>query len=130
MAEPLPSFQFEDIPIDEARRMRRGPRMGPELYHALKEKIRSPDTAARMLLPDGTRPTTMKPCSLRVTAALHIPVTIRRVPSGLIVWRSTDEDRRQAQESAARRQSAWQPPSPAPRSRRLGTPVPATGGWV
>ena len=32
MAEPVSSIQFEDIPIDAARRIGRGPRMDPELY--------------------------------------------------------------------------------------------------
>jgi hypothetical protein len=54
-----------------------------------------------MLLPDGTCPITRKNRILRVAAELGIPVTIRSVPGGLIFWRSTDEDRRQAQEIAA-----------------------------
>ena len=41
MAEQSPSIQFEDVPLEEARRMGRGPRMDPELYHAFKEKIQS-----------------------------------------------------------------------------------------
>jgi hypothetical protein len=82
--------------------MSRGPRMNPELYHALKEKLQSLDnTATRMPLPEGTRPTTMKNRILRVAAELGIPVTIRSVPGGLIFWGSTDEDRRQAQEISA-----------------------------
>ena len=51
-----------------------------------------------MPLPDGISPTTMKNRILRVAAELGIPVTIRRVPGGLIFWRSTDEDLQQAQE--------------------------------
>jgi hypothetical protein len=39
MAERLSSIQFEDIPIDEARRMTRGPRMDPQLYQELKKRI-------------------------------------------------------------------------------------------
>ena len=61
MADQSSSFQFEDVPLDEARRMSRGPRMDPEIYHALKENIQSlNNTASRMSLPDGTSPTTMK----------------------------------------------------------------------
>jgi hypothetical protein len=93
MAEQPPNFQFEDVPLEEARRITRGPRMDPRLYHALRENIQSLDTTAtRMPLPDGTRPTTMKNRILRVAAELGVPVTIRRVPGGLIFWRSTDED--------------------------------------
>jgi hypothetical protein len=38
--------EFEDIPLDEARRLCRGPRMNPELYNALKQNIQSPDNTA------------------------------------------------------------------------------------
>ena len=56
MAQQLSTIEFEDVPLDEARRMGRGPRMDPELYHALKENIQSlGSTASRMPLPDGTR---------------------------------------------------------------------------
>jgi hypothetical protein len=41
MADPSSLIEFEDIPLDEARHMGRGPRMDPELYTALKEKIQS-----------------------------------------------------------------------------------------
>jgi len=61
MAEPLPLIHFEDIPLVEARAMGRGSRMHPSLYKALREKIQSLDnTAARLTLPEGTSPTTMK----------------------------------------------------------------------
>jgi len=30
------TIAFEDVPLDEARRMSRGPRMDAELHHALK----------------------------------------------------------------------------------------------
>jgi len=119
MADELPTFQFEDVPLDEARRMSRGPRMNPELYNALKQKIQSLDTTAtRMPLPEGTNPTTMKNRIIRVAAELGVPVTVRKVPGGLIFWRSTDEDLRQAQEVAVRLQSARQPPPTDRRGRR------------
>ncbi len=41
MAEQPPSVQFEDVPLDEARRMSRGPRMEPLLYETLRQKIQS-----------------------------------------------------------------------------------------
>jgi|SRR5882724_212676 len=119
MADPSSPIEFEDVPLDEARRMTRGPRMDPLLYQALRDKIRSLDTTAiRMPLPDGTSPTTMKHRILRVAAELSIPVTVRKVPGGLIFWRSTDEDLQQAQEIVTRLQSARQPPPAAPRGRR------------
>jgi hypothetical protein len=39
MAQHPPTIAFEDVPLAEACRMSRGPRMNPELYHALKQKI-------------------------------------------------------------------------------------------
>jgi hypothetical protein len=119
MAEQPPPIQFEDVPLDEARCMGRGPRMQPELYNVLREKIQSLDnTATRMALPEGTNPTTMKNCILRVAAELGIALTIRRVPGGLLFWRSTDEDLQQAKEIGARLQTAQQRPQSRPRGRR------------
>ena len=77
MAQQRPTITFEDIPLEQARGMSRGPRMDPELYDALKEKIPSlRTTATRMALPDGTSSTTMKSRILRVAGELKIPVTI------------------------------------------------------
>ncbi len=122
MAEQPPSVQFEDVPLDEARRMGRGPRMDPELYQELRMRIQSlSDQAVRITIPDGTSQNTMKNRILRVAGELGIPVTIRRVPGGLLFWRSTDEDLQQAQETASRLQTARQPqppPPPRPRGRR------------
>jgi hypothetical protein len=107
MAQQPPAIYFEDIPLAEARTMGRGPRMDPELYQAFKDKIQSLDnTATRLTLPEGTSPTTMKNRIVRVAAELRISVTIRKVPGGLIFWRSTDEDVQQAKEVANRLQSA------------------------
>ncbi len=41
MAEQDPSIQFQDIPLDEARHMSRGPRMEPILYDTLRKKIQA-----------------------------------------------------------------------------------------
>jgi hypothetical protein len=103
MAQQSQPIHFEDIPLAEARTMGRGPRMDPELYHAFKDKIQLlDDTAARLTLPEGTSSTTMKNRLLRVAAELRIPLTIRKVPGGLLFWRSTDEDVQQAKEVAGR----------------------------
>lgn len=103
MAQPTPSIHFEDIPLDEARRMGRAPRMDPELYQTLKNKIQAlSEHATRITLPPGTSPTTMKNRILRVAAEIKRPVTVRRVPGGLLFWRSTDEDIQQAKEIAER----------------------------
>jgi hypothetical protein len=119
MADASSPLEFEDVPLEEARRMGRGPRMDPRLYPALKEKIPSlDDTAVRMTVPEGTSPTTMKHRIRRVAADVGVPVTIRRVPGGLLFWRSTDEDIQQAKEVGARSQTTRQKPNARPRSRR------------
>lgn len=119
MAQQPPPIHFEDIPLAQARTMSRGPRMDPELYQALKGKIQSLDnTATRLTLPEGTSPTTMKNRLLRVAAELHTPVTVRRVPGGLVFWRSTEEDIQQARETASRLQSAQRRGQSRPRGRR------------
>jgi hypothetical protein len=38
MIQQSPTIEIEDVPLDEARKMSRGPRMDPELYNALKQK--------------------------------------------------------------------------------------------
>jgi hypothetical protein len=93
--------------------------MDPELYHTLKEKIASlANTATRLTLPEGISLSAMKNRILRVAAALSMPVTIRRVPGGLLFWRSTDEDLQQAKEVGARLQSTRQPRQATRRGRR------------
>jgi hypothetical protein len=41
MADQSSPLQYEDVPIDEARRMSRAPRMEPMLYDTLKNKIQA-----------------------------------------------------------------------------------------
>jgi hypothetical protein len=122
VAQRPPTIACEDVPLAEARRMSRGPQMDPELYQVLKEKIGSLDTTAtRLTIPEGTTPTTMKNRILRVAAVLHIPVTVRKVPGGLLFWRSTDEDIQQATAVGQRLHMARKP-SGTPRrgARRRG----------
>src|ERR671933_358864 len=105
MAQPQhhPSIDFEDIPLEEARRMGRGPRMEPLLYDTLRKKIESlTDQAARIRLGPEIRPERMKNYILRIARELGVPVTIRKVSGGLLFWRSSDDDIQQAQEVAAR----------------------------
>jgi hypothetical protein len=119
MAQQVPPIHFEDIPLAEARTMGRGPRMDPELYQAFKDKIQSLDNAAtRLTLPEGTRPTTMKNRLLRVAAELRILVTVRKVPGGLLLWRSTAEDLEQAKAVAQRLQPAQRRGRARPSQRR------------
>jgi hypothetical protein len=46
---------------------------------------------------------------LRLAAELDTPVTVHKVPAGLLFWHSADEDFQRVQEVAAQVQSAWQP---------------------
>jgi hypothetical protein len=121
MAEALPQIHFEDIPIAIARTMGRGPRMDPGLYHTLKHKIQSLDnTATRFTIPEGTTAVTMKNRLLRVAAELKILVTVRKIPGGLLFWRSTDEDVQQAKEVASRLQTGQRRQGARPGRRRRG----------
>jgi hypothetical protein len=70
MAELPSPIQFEDIPIHEARRMGRGPRMDPQLYQELKTRIPALSShAVHMTIHEGTSPTTMKNRILRMATA-------------------------------------------------------------
>jgi hypothetical protein len=76
-------------------------------YHAFKGKIQSLDNmATRLTIPEGTSPTTMKNRILRVAGELKIPLTIRKVPGGLLFWRSMTGDLEQAKKVAQRLQPA------------------------
>jgi hypothetical protein len=119
MAEQPPNFQFEDVPLDEARRMGRGPRMEPMLYDTLRHKIQSLSSeATRIRLGPEITPQRMKNYLLRIARELNVPVTVRRVPGGVIFWRASDEDLQQAQETASRLQTAQRRPQTRPRGRR------------
>ena len=118
MAEHPPPIQFEEIPLEEARRMGRAPRMEPQLYQELRTRIHAlSDRAVRMTIPEGTSPATMKNRLQRVAAELGVPLTIRRVPGGLLFWRSTDEDLQLAQEVSSRLQTGRQGRQARPRGR-------------
>jgi hypothetical protein len=119
MADQPPSFQFEDVPLDQARRMGRGPRMEPMLYDTLRQKIQSLSTeATRIRLGPEITPQRMKTYILRMARDLDVPVTVRRVPGGVIFWRSSEEDLQQAQETASRLQTAQRRPQTRPTGRR------------
>jgi hypothetical protein len=106
MADEIPTFQFEDVPLDEARRMGRGPRMEPMLYDTLRQKIQSISSeAVRIRLGPEITPQRMKNYILRMARDLDVPVTVQRVPGGVIFWRSSEEDLQQAQETAGRLQT-------------------------
>jgi len=102
MAEPS-AIQFEDVSLEEARRMGRGPRMEPMLYETLRTKIESlSDQAARVRFGSDISPIRMKNYVLRIGRDVKVPVTVRRVPGGIIFWRSTAEDIQQAKDVAGR----------------------------
>ena len=107
MAQSYPGIAFEDVPLEEARRMGRGPRMDPLLYDALTRKIQSLSTdAVRIRFDPEVSVATMKNRIVRVARDLKVPVTIRRVPGGLLFWRASDEDLAQSRELAGRLQAA------------------------
>jgi hypothetical protein len=119
MADPSSPIEFEDVPLDEARRMGRGPRMEPMLYDTLRQEIQSLSSeAVRIHLGPEIRPERMKTYLLHIARELNVPVTVRRVPGGVIFWRSSEEDLQQAQEIASRLQTGRRRPQSRPRGRR------------
>jgi hypothetical protein len=67
--------------------------MEPMLYDTLRQKIQSLlSEATRIHLGPEIRPERMKNNILRIARDLDVPVTVRRVPGGVIFWRSSDED--------------------------------------
>ena len=118
MANDRQDMAFEDIPLEEARRMGRGPRMEPLLYDTLRQKIQSLSTeATRIRLGPEIRPARMKTYLLRIARELNVPVTVRKVPGGLVFWRATAEDQAQAQALGQRLRGTRQKPQ-APRKGR------------
>jgi hypothetical protein len=119
MPDQPPAFQFEDVPLDEARRIGRGPRMEPMLYDTLRQKIQTLSAeAVRIHLGPEITPTRMKNYLLHIARELNVSVTIRRVPGGVIFWRSSEEDLQQATEVGARRQTGQRRPQTRPGGRR------------
>jgi hypothetical protein len=113
------AIHFEDVSMEEARRMGRRPRMEPLLYDTLHKKIQSlSDQAARIHLGPEISPTRMKNYVLRIARDLNVPVTVRRVSGGVIFWRSTEEDLQQAKDVASRFQTARQKRTARPRGRQ------------
>src|SRR5215218_8305443 len=66
MADPSSPIEFEDVPLEEARRMGRGPRMEPMLYDTLRQKIQALSSkATRIRLGPEITPQRMKNYILR-----------------------------------------------------------------
>ena len=102
MANQSP-IEFENIPMEQARSMGRGPRMEPLLYDTLKTKVQAlSEDAVRIRLGPEITQQRMKNYILSIARELDVPVTVRRVPGGVIFWRSSDEDKHQAEEFSKR----------------------------
>jgi hypothetical protein len=118
MADDRHGMEFEEIPLEEARRMGRGPRMEPLLYETLRQKIQSLSTeATRIRLGPEIRPARMKNYLLRIARELNVPVTVRKVPGGVVFWRATAEDQEQAQAVSQRLRATRVTPHAARRGR-------------
>ena len=118
MADDSHDMEFEEIPLAEARRMGRGPRMEPLLYDTLRQKIQSLSTeATRIRLGPEIRPERMKNYLLRIARELNVPVVVRNIPNGVVFWRATAEDQEQAQ-AISQRVRGTQPVPQAPRRGR------------
>jgi hypothetical protein len=81
--------------------------MKPMLYDTLRQKIQALSSeATRIHLGPEITPQRMKNYLLCMARELNVPITVRRVPGGVIFWRSTEEDLQQAQGTASRLQAA------------------------
>jgi hypothetical protein len=93
--------------------------MEPLLYDTLTKKIQAlSDDAVQIRLGPEITQQRMKNYILRLAHELDVPVTVRKVAGGVIFWRSSEEDRQQAQEAASRLQGARQQRSRARGGRR------------
>jgi hypothetical protein len=121
MADDSHGMTFEDIPLEDARRMGRGPRMEPLLYDTLRTKIQALSTeATRIHLGPEIRPVRMKTYLLRIARELNVPVMVRKVSGGVVFWRATEEDQAQAQ-AVSQRLHKPQPETPSPAERSTTT---------
>jgi hypothetical protein len=104
--------------------------MEPLLYDTLKKKMQAlSDDAVRIRLgPEITRQR-MKNYMLRLAHELDVPVTVRRVPGGVIFWRSSDEDRHQAQEVAGRLRGGRRKRTTRPKARQRTATRPGVHEW-
>ncbi len=119
MADEQPTFEFEDIPLEDARRMSRGPRMEPLLYATLRQKIQALSTeAVRIHLGPEMSPARMGRYVRAIARQLEIPVAIRRLPGGVVFWRASEEDLREAQALAERLRREPPPVAAPPRRGR------------
>ncbi len=118
MAEEGGGMEFEDIPLEDARRMGRGPRMEPLLYDTLRTKIQALSTeATRIRLGPEIQPARMKNYLLRIARELNVPIMVRKVSGGVVFWRATEEDQEQAQAVGQRLRGTRSTPQ-APRRGR------------
>jgi hypothetical protein len=119
MADHSSPLQFEDMPLEEARRLGRGPRIEPMLYDTLRQKIHSlSGEAVRVRLGPEISPQRMTRYIRAIAHDLNVPVTVRRLPSGVIFWRSSEEDLQQAQEAASRLRRGQRGQQTRPQGRR------------
>ena len=99
--------------------------MEPMRYHTLHQKIQTlSNEAVRIHFGPEITPTRMKNDLPHIARALNVPITVRRVPGGLLFWRSSEEDQQQAHEIADRLQPSRQRGKTAPQrpSRKRTTP--------
>jgi hypothetical protein len=90
--------------------MGRGPRMEPMLDDTIRKKIQALSAeATRVRLGEELRPQRMRNYILRTARELNVPVTVRRVPGGVLFWRPADEDLQQARDMVSRLRTAFSP---------------------
>jgi hypothetical protein len=125
MADRSSLIAFENVPLDQAQLLDRGPRMEPMLSDTLRQKIQALSTeATRIHLGPEITPRITR--DLRHMARQrNVPVAVRLLSGGLRFWCATEEDTPQTQETAGwlhttprRGKTAPQPRGPQRNTRR------------
>jgi hypothetical protein len=117
----VPHQKASDPMAQEPASMGRGLHMEPMLYETLRKKIQALSTEAiRIHLGPEITPQRMTRYLQVIARDLQVPVTIRRVSGGLILWRSTEEDRQQATDISQRLQTARSKGQSRPSRRQRG----------
>jgi hypothetical protein len=83
----------------EAQQLVRRSRLDPLLYQSLVNELQTlsaqPEQAISVTLPPETRYATMKARLQRMAKRMHLQLTIRKTPEGLVCWQETPEEEKQ-----------------------------------
>ena len=123
MAEQPPNFQSKTSPSTKPAAWAESLAWSPcSTTRCARRFSRRSSEAVRIHLGPEITPQRMKNYICRMARDLNVPVTVRRMPGGVIFWRSSEEDLQQAQETASRLQTGRRPQT-RPEGARRGEPA-------